>query len=46
MEALKINKSLWSLPLDFSFDSSEINELITRMEQLGFIRSKKANSIS
>ena len=28
MKALKINKSLWSLSLDFSFDSSEINELI------------------
>ena len=28
MEAFKINKSLWSLLLDFSFDSSEINELI------------------
>ena len=32
MEALKINKSLWSLPLDFSFDSSEINELIKVMD--------------
>lgn len=32
MEALKINKSLWSLPLDFSFDSSEINELIKGMD--------------
>ncbi len=28
MKTLKINKSLWSLSLDFSFDSSEINELI------------------
>lgn len=32
MKALKINKSLWSLPLDFSFDSSEINELIKVMD--------------
>ena len=32
MEALKINKSLWSLLLDFSFDSSEINELIKVMD--------------
>ena len=32
MEALKINKSLWSLPLDFSIDSSEINELIKVMD--------------
>lgn len=32
MEALKINKSLWSLPLGFSFDSSEINELIKVMD--------------
>lgn len=32
MEALKINKSLWSLPLDFSFDRSEINELIKVMD--------------
>ena len=32
MEALKINKSLWSLPLDFSFDSSKINELIKVMD--------------
>lgn len=32
MEALKINKSLCSLPLDFSFDSSEINELIKVMD--------------
>ena len=32
MEALKITKSLWSLPLDFSFDSSEINELIKVMD--------------
>ncbi|KXU13344.1 hypothetical protein SINDD18_00950 [Streptococcus infantis] len=32
MEALKINKSLLSLPLDFSFDSSEINELIKGMD--------------
>ncbi|MBS0040519.1 hypothetical protein KEM39_10350 [Neisseria sp. Marseille-Q1983] len=32
MEALKINKSLWSLPLDFSLDSSEINELIKVMD--------------
>lgn len=32
MEALKINKSLWSLPLDFSINSSEINELIKVMD--------------
>ena len=32
MEALKINKSLWSLPVDLSFDSSEINELIKVMD--------------
>ena len=32
MKAVKINKSLWSLPLDFSFDSSEINELIKVMD--------------
>lgn len=32
MKVLKINKSLWSLPLDFSFDSSEINELIKVMD--------------
>ena len=32
MKALKINKSLWSLPLNFSFDSSEINELIKVMD--------------
>ena len=32
MKALKINKYLWSLPLDFSFDSSEINELIKVMD--------------
>lgn len=32
MKALKINKSLWSFPLDFSFDSSEINELIKVMD--------------
>lgn len=32
MEALKINKSLWSLPLDFSFDRSEIKELIKVMD--------------
>ena len=32
MKALKINKSLWSLPLDFSFDSSEIDELIKVMD--------------
>ena len=32
MKALKIYKSLWSLPLDFSFDSSEINELIKVMD--------------
>ena len=32
MKALKINKSLWSLPLDFSFDSSEINELIKAID--------------
>ena len=32
MKALKINKSLWSLPLDFSFDSSKINELIKVMD--------------
>ena len=32
MKALNINKSLWSLPLDFSFDSSEINELIKVMD--------------
>lgn len=32
MKALKINKSLWSLPLDFFFDSSEINELIKVMD--------------
>ena len=32
MKALKINKSLRSLPLDFSFDSSEINELIKVMD--------------
>ena len=32
MKSLKINKSLWSLPLDFSFDSSEINELIKVMD--------------
>ena len=32
MKALKINKSLWPLPLDFSFDSSEINELIKVMD--------------
>lgn len=32
MEALKINKSLWSLPLDFSINSSEINELIKLMD--------------
>ena len=32
MKALKINKFLWSLPLDFSFDSSEINELIKVMD--------------
>ena len=32
MKALKINKSLWSLPLDLSFDSSEINELIKVMD--------------
>lgn len=32
MKALKINKSLWSLPLDFAFDSSEINELIKVMD--------------
>ena len=32
MKALKINKSLWSLSLGFSFDSSEINELIKVMD--------------